>query len=148
MKIVLDANAAIDWFIPTPEGEAYSSHLIPLVNSGDIRFVVPLHFDIEVTAHLVKKHRRLPQQYPINWLNTTLDVLDALPIDITGQGINFSLLGKLAATYSLTPYDVPYFQLARLMEIPIATRDRGIISASKHWHVLHWQLKGKNGHGR
>lgn len=138
-QIVLDANTAIDWFIPTPEGEAYSNHLIPLINSGDIGFAVPLHFDIEVAAHLVKKNRRFPEQYTANWLNTTLEMLDALPIDIVAQGINFSLLGELATSYNLTPYDVPYFQLARMLEIPIATRDRGIISACKNWHVLRWE---------
>lgn len=90
-KIVLDANTALDWFIPTPEGKAYSMNLIPLINGGEVRFVVPLHFDIEVTAHLVKKHRRLPKQYTSDWLNATLETLDTLPIDTTGQGTNFAL---------------------------------------------------------
>jgi len=54
-KIVLDANTCIDWFIPSQEGENYSRHLQARVFSDNIRFVVPLHFDIEVAGHLVKK---------------------------------------------------------------------------------------------
>lgn len=138
-RLVLDANTAIDWFIVSDEGEAYSRHLEPLVQSGDIRFVVPLHFDVEVTGHLVKKHRQQPTQFTTNWLAESLKVLDLMPIDITALGVNFEALGGLSIAYSLAPYDVPYFHLARMLELPIATRDRGIISACKHWNVLHWQ---------
>ena len=138
-QLVLDSSAAIDWFVVTPEGEAYSRHLEALVNAGAVRFVVPLHFDIEVVGHLVKKHRGAPQQFPAPWLQAALQVLDALPIDITGMGMNFRLLGDLAKSFNLTPYDTPYFQLARQLEIPIVTRDRGIVSACKAWNVQHWQ---------
>ena len=72
------------------------------------------------------------------WLQDALNVLDVLRIDIVGQGTNFNLLGKLAVSYALTPYDVAYFHLARMMELPIASRDRGIIAACKNWNVLHW----------
>jgi len=138
-KIVLDANTCIDWFIPSQEGENYSRHLQARVFSDNIRFVVPLHFDIEVAGHLVKKNRRLPDQFTRQWLTASLEVLDALPIDITALGVNFELLGKLAIAYNLTPYDVPYLQLARILAIPIATRDRGVVSACHQWHVEHWQ---------
>jgi predicted nucleic acid-binding protein len=142
-RLVLDANTAIDWFVTTPEGEDYSRHLESLVTST--RFLVPLHFDVEVTGHLVKKHRRHPAIFSQIWLQASLGVLDALPIDIMGQGINFTLLGNLAQAYNLTPYDVPYFHLARMAEVPIASRDRGIIAACKAWHVPHWQPLVKSG---
>ncbi len=139
IRIVLDANTAIDWFVTTPEGESYSRQLEPLVNAGGIRFVVPLHFDVEVVGHLVKKHRKLPAQFPSEWLATSLEILDMLPIDITALGMNFKLMGDLAKLFNLAAYDVPYFQLARLLELPIATRDRGIITACNAWNVLHWK---------
>lgn len=103
-----------------------------------VRFVVPLHFDVEVTGHLVKKCRQFPAQFTQQWLSTSLEILDALPIDITAQGINFELLGKLSMAYNLTPYDVPYFHLARMLAVPIATRDRGVIAACENWHVERW----------
>lgn len=135
---MLDATAAIDWFVISEEGESYSRHLEPLISSGEVRFVVPLHFDVEVVGHLVKKHRKLPALFPAAWLDTSLDILDALPIDITAVGMNFKLLGDLAKTFNLAPYDVPYFQLARVMGIPIVSRDRGVISACKQWNVPRW----------
>ena len=138
IHLVLDASTAIDWFVLSEEGETYSRPLARLAASGEVRFSVPLHFDIEVTGHLVRKHRRLPQQFDSAWLQDALNVLDVLRIDIVGQGTNFDLLGKLAVSYALTPYDVPYFHLARMMELPIASRDRGIIAACKNWNVLHW----------
>lgn len=96
------------------------------------------HFDIEIVGHLVKKHRRFPKIYSDEWLKSSLDVLDVLPIDIVGQGINFRTMGDLSKAYGLTPYDVPYFHLARMLEVPIASRDKGIISACKAWHVVRW----------
>ena len=138
IHLVLDASTAIDWFVLSDEGEAYARRLARLAASGQVSFSVPLHFDIEVAGHLVKKHRRLPRQFDSAWLQDALSVLDVLRIDIVGQGINFNMLGKLAASYALTPYDVPYFHLARMMGVPIASRDCGIIAACKNWNVLHW----------
>ena len=59
-------------------------------------------------------------------------------MDTHAIGVNFKLLGDLAAAYGLTAYDVPYFHLARLLELPMVTRDRGIISACKAWTMVHW----------
>lgn len=137
-KIVLDASTAIDWFVPSVEGEAYSVKLVPLVKNGSVGFVVPLHFDVEVTGHLVKKTRQKPEVFTAAWLNSCLELMDVLPIEITAQGLNYSLLGKLAKSYNLTVYDAPYFHLARMLELPIASRDKGIVSACKHWDVLRW----------
>lgn len=138
IHLVLDASTAIDWFVITEEGEAYSRPLTKLWSEGAVRFSVPLHFDVEVAGHLVKKHRRDPARFTQSWLEQALRTMDALRIDIVAQGINFDLLGKLAQSFALSAYDVPYFHLAREMELPIASRDRGIASACKAWNVEHW----------
>jgi predicted nucleic acid-binding protein len=137
-KLVLDANTVIDWFHISEEGEAYSRHLEPLINEGDLQLVVPLHFDIEVCAHLVKKNRQQPKVFTDTWLSTSLEVMDALPFEITAIGMNFKLLGDLAKAFNLSVYDTPYLHLARTMELPLATRDRGLISACQRWNVMHW----------
>jgi len=62
-----------------------------------------------------------------------------LPINVTAQGFNFSLLGELAKAYGLSVYDTPYLHLARNLDLPIATRDKGLIEACKRWNVLHWK---------
>ena len=75
IHLVLDASTAIDWFVPSEEGEKYSRPLARLAASGEVRFSVPLHFVIEFTGHLVKKYRRLPQQFDSAWLQDALSVL-------------------------------------------------------------------------
>ena len=136
--LVVDANTVIDWFVVTEEGESYSRHLEPIINAGDCRLVVPLHFEIEVAAFLVKKHRQDKKTFSQEWLDTSLHILDLLPFQITAIGMDFKLLGKLAQSFNLTVYDTPYLQLARMMEVPLATRDGGLISACKAWHVERW----------
>ncbi len=137
-KLVVDANTVIDWFHTSEEGEAYSRYLEPLITEGGTQLVVPLHFDIEVCAHLVKKNRQQPNVFSDAWLATSLNVLDALPFEIAAIGTNFNLLGNLAKAFNPSVYDTPYLHLARTMELPLATRDPGLISACKRWNVLHW----------
>lgn len=138
IEVVLDANVALDWFLPSEVGQAYSGPLAQQAAKSQARFHVPFHFDVEVCGQLVKSHRRKPDPYSKKWLDTALETLDILPIDTHAMGLNFKVLGDLAGAYGLTVYDVPYFHLARMLELPIASRDRGIISACKAWHVVHW----------
>lgn len=137
--LVLDASVAIDWFCPSKEGDAYSLPLEKLSSIGQVKFSVPLHFDVEVTRILRKLHKNQPQTFSRAWFQSSLEVLDLTEIDSIAQGVSFALLGELSIAYNLDVPDVPYFHLARTMELPIATRDRGIISACKVWKVLHWQ---------
>jgi len=138
-NIVLDANVAIDWFLESNVGNAYSVPAAMLAESGKLRFCVPEHFHIEVARILVIRARSGKDVRGEKWLEAALVALDSSPIDSYAQGINFELLGKLSKAYDLDVPDVPYFHLARMMELPIASRDKKIITACKHWNVLHWQ---------
>lgn len=139
IELVLDANVALDWFITSEAGEAYSRRLAHLVAASQVRLFVPLHFDVEVAGQLVKHHRRKPHEFDALWLKTALQTLDVSPIETVAIGVNFEVLGDLALAYNVTAYDAPYIHLARLLELPIASRDRGVISAAKAWHVPVWQ---------
>ncbi len=138
-RIVLDANVAIDWFCPSKEGAAYSLPLEALSADGAVKFLVPLHFDVEVARILRKQHINRPTVFTLEWLRAALQLLDMMDIESIAQGVNFTLLGELAQSYNLDVPDVPYLHLARMLELPIASRDRGIVSACKAWHVQHWQ---------
>lgn len=138
IELVLDANIAIDWFVISAPGEAYSAHLARYIETGAIQFHVPLNFEPEVAGQLVTHHRHKPKIYTKQWLSDALAALDSLPIMQHALGINFQTSGALAASYRLTVYDLQYFHLARVMGCPIASRDKGIISACKHWNVSHW----------
>ena len=136
--VVLDTDVAVDWFIPSAEGDAYSLPLETLQAEGKVSFYVPLHFDVEVVRVLRKHHMRNSRRFPRQWLSSSLQVLDLMRIDSVAQGINFELLGELARTFNLDVPDVPFLSLARDRGLPIATRDTGLISACKAWNVLHW----------
>lgn len=135
-RLVLDANVAIDWCINTPEGDAYS---VPLADRiTEFEFLVPTHFDVEVVRVLRKRHKNDPDTYPEKWLNNALQVLDLIGVEFVMQGLNFEVLGQLSKTFSLNVPDVPYLHLARTMGLPLATRDKGLVSACKVWGVERW----------
>lgn len=138
IHIVLDANVALDWFMPTEVGERYSASLMTAALQGLVQLHVPVHFDVEVLGQLVKNHRRNPHAFPRAWLTNCLDVLETLPLDTHVTGTTFKVLGDLCIAYNLTAYDVPYLHLARMLDYPIASRDRGVLSACKAWHVGVW----------
>lgn len=139
IDIVLDANVALDWFIVSQPGLAYSTHLAELSTRQAIRFHVPVHFDVEVCGQLLRHHRRKVNQFNKEWLELSLDALETQTIDTHAMGIRFKPMAQLALAYGLTVYDVPYFHLARILDIPIASRDKGIIAACRNWNVSLWQ---------
>lgn len=60
-------------------------------------------------------------------------------ISVHVMGLSFKELADVAIAYNMSAYDTQYFHLARMLELPIASRDRGVISACKRWDVLRWQ---------
>lgn len=138
IDLVVDANVAIDWFVASLPGEAYS---VPLANTaldGHIQLHVPTHFSVEVCGQLLRQHRSKKDVYNAKWLENSLNALDSMRISIVAIGLTFKELSDLSKAYNLSGYDTPYFHLARMLEIPIASRDGGIISACKAWHVHRW----------
>lgn len=139
--IVLDANVAIDWHLQTEVGDAYSSPLLKLAKSGNVRFMVPEHFTYEVARILVIRGLHgVKDVAPMGaqWMHAALSELHKGPIDTYVVGLNFELLGKLAETFDLSAPDVPYFHMARETGTAIATRDKAIIRACEAWNVHHW----------
>lgn len=142
INIVLDANVAIDWYVPTVVGDKYSLPLKKLADAGEVRFVVPEHFVYEVSRILVLRGLRGDKVNPpkgTEWLHQAMLSLEQAPIDNYVVGLNYALLAQLAQAWKLSAPDVPYFHMARESELAIATRDGEMIAACKHWNVLHWQ---------
>ena len=139
IDIVLDANVALDWCLPTAEGALYSAPLAKLADAGKVRFIVPGHFHVEVSRLLVIKAMTIKKN-PLGskWLTAVSRMLDAEPIYALAMGLTFENLSNLAVAWNLDAPDVPYFHLARDSGLAIATRDKKIIAACKEWNVLHW----------
>lgn len=138
-RIVLDANVALDWVIPSTEGFAYSYPLLKLGENSVLEYLVPTHFHAEVARLLVIKGRNEKQPLGEKWIAYSADFLDSEPITTAAIGMSFKLLCELAKTYNLSAPDTGYFHLARVLDIPIASRDKGIIAACKTWNVHLWQ---------
>lgn len=139
MDFVVDACVAVDWFIHSEPGNAYSIPFLRQLEGQEFALHVPLTFESEVAHQLVTAHRREPKHYSKEWVKECAKAMDALPIVQHALGVNFEVSCDLANSYRLTVYDLQYFQLARLLELPMASRDKGIISACQHWHVELWK---------
>ena len=87
MHLVLDACVALDWYLPSEAGASYSQPLAKTTASGNARFHVPVHFDVEVCGQLLKSHRRKPDTFSKKWLDTSLETLDMLPMVSRDGGI-------------------------------------------------------------
>ena len=138
-QIVLDASTALDWFLPSPEGAAYSLPLMARTLRGEETFLVPEHFIYEVSRVLVLRALRGKSPLGKDWLGAAMRQLDALPIDTLLCGFSFDYLGTLSETYGLSAPDVPYFHMARELGLAIATRDAEIIHTCQVWSVQWWE---------
>ncbi len=87
-----------------------------MAEKGQVRFFVPLHFDIEVTRIICLKAKTGKDAFTKEWRDNALETLDNMPIETVALGLIFKTLGDLATAYDLDTPDVPYFHLARVME--------------------------------
>ena len=123
MPIVLDANVAVDWFLPNMNDVA-SPALDLVVADGA---VVPALWRWEVQDVL----RRLDLA---GKLTQSVDVicgeLRELPISVDDELT--SVFGDEAAVstrYNLTVYDAAYLELAIRLHAPLATNDQSLVAA-------------------
>lgn len=129
-RVVLDASAAIEAILPGSEASRVAAvELLERIGSGDIEARVPWVFFAEV-AHVITKKRRarvLTKEEAEDFL-LQIDGL-GLQVDLTLEGT-----GQLHATamrWNASVYDALYIGAAERMAIPVATRDRGLMTACR-----------------
>jgi predicted nucleic acid-binding protein len=125
VPIVLDANVAVDWFLPNRNGVAEIA-LDKVVSEGA---VVPALWRWEVQDVL----RRLNL---VGRLTQSVDFicseLRELPIAVDDELTSlFGDEATVAAKYNLTLYDAAYLELALRLHSPLATNDKALASAAK-----------------
>ena len=136
MPFVLDASIALSWYLPG-QGSPYAESVYSCLNVGADRAAAPLLWRTEIAAVLVRASRRgiLPEARAI----AALADAESLPIALHDLRLNSAELYRLAMRYSLSAYDVHYLELARRLDLSIATADRGLKTAARRHRVRLYQ---------
>lgn len=122
--IVLDASAAVDWLLQTPEGKRIEQRIYA---HGDTLHTVHL-LDIEfaqVLRRLVRERRLEPRR-----AEEALEDLAALRISRYAPILLLNRVWRLRQ--NLTAYDAAYVALAEELKAPLITRDQRLAAAPGH----------------
>lgn len=131
-RLVLDANVVIAWFFQENEPErAYSASVLDYIRSESPWLIVPSFFHNEIGSFLSKRRRHKPAKFGASRLAETLDLLDALSFNTRLTTHTYRKIVALADRYHIQAKDVPYFDLARVLGVPIAAIDGGIKTACR-----------------
>lgn len=122
--IVLDASAAIEWLLQSPAGIRIDKRIF----SPSQSLHAPHLLDVEVAQVL----RRFVREKTIGELRgkEALEDLRDLPLNRYPHDFLLPRVWELRAT--LTAYDAVYVALAEVLDAPLLTCDRRIVSAPGH----------------
>lgn len=127
-RFVLDASIALSWFIDRPAA-AHAARVRRLLLQG--KAVVPSIWQLEVANGFVSAERRgtlIPSETAE--LLQNLDVL-LQSLEISQESGSIRRLIGSARQFGLTAYDAAYLDLARELELPLATLDRHLEEAAR-----------------
>jgi len=136
MPFVLDASIALSWYLPG-QGSSYAEAIYRRLNAGADPGAAPLLWRTEIAAVLIRAARRGLLTDARAY--AALSDAEALPIALHDIRLGSGDLYRLAKRYNLSVYDVHYFELARRLEAPLATADRGLRSAAQRHRVPLYQ---------
>jgi predicted nucleic acid-binding protein len=127
MPLVLDASIALAWYLPGQSNE-YAVAVYAHLNSGTDEASAPLLWRVELASVLLRSHRR-GDVSETHALQALADA-EQLPIALFDIQLNSTEIFRLGKRYRLSGYDAVYLELARRLNFPIASADRGIKSAA------------------
>jgi predicted nucleic acid-binding protein len=122
--IVLDASAAVDWFLQTPAGK----HIEARIFSRNESLHAPHLLDLEVAQVL----RRLIHQKMISDGRADEAVGDLLDLRIVRYPHALLLSRIWQLRHNFSAYDAAYIALAEKLGAPLVTRDSGLASGPVH----------------
>ena len=135
-EVVIDASVAVGWFAVTPDDDAkYCASILESIIYGEIRPIVPDFFQIETAHALLKMHRRNKDRFTVADLKEAANVLESIPWTYATMGIGHRKIIDLALKRNLQGYDSAYFELAISQRMPLATLDKGLVSACRNFKV-------------
>lgn len=122
--IVLDASAAIDWLLQTPDGQRIEQRIyrrqetLHTVHLMDVEFA-------QVLRRLVREGTLTPKR-----AEEAIEDLAALRITRYAPVLLLQRIWRLRQ--NLTAYDAAYVALAERLQAPLVTRDQRIAAAPGH----------------
>ena len=126
-EFVLDASVALAWFFQDA-ADAYADRV--LESLAERTAVVPSIWPLEIANALVtgeRRNRNLPEQS-----DTWLSNMKQLPIRVEAE-VGLAEIPDLLAicrSWQLTSYDAAYLELARRLQLPLATLDQKLHQAA------------------
>lgn len=129
-RLVLDASFAIEALAPTTAlWQRQAFDLIDRIASRDVEASVPWLFYVELAAVITKRvrGRRTDATDGADFLAMVDGLGLHLDLSIDGAGA----LHANAMRWNAGAYDAVYIDLATRMAIPLATRDRGMVTAAR-----------------
>jgi predicted nucleic acid-binding protein len=128
-RFVLDASFAITWVVESERTPATLRHLDAL-SRDEAEAIVPALWPDEIVNVLLtlERSRKINSAQALRWADEFLH----LPIEVRlpDKEESFGAVRALAQAHLLSAYDARYVHLAMLEGLPLATRDRAIISAA------------------
>ena len=127
-RFVLDASVAVEWFLPSSGSRGkYAEEILERISVGELIPTVPDLWHYEIGSVLIAARR--DKRISALKLRTAQTALRGLDLETLAVELDAAELIDLRQRYHMQGYDVVYFELARRLEISIASIDGGIKTA-------------------
>ena len=129
-RFVLDASVALEWLLPgSPDSQAYAAALLGQIERGALAPVVPDFWHYEAGSALLVARRS--GRIGAAKLNGAKARLAALQLETLAVQLSAPEVIEAGLRFYLQGYDAVYFELARRLNVAIASLDGGIRMACK-----------------
>jgi predicted nucleic acid-binding protein len=131
---VLDTSIALKWFLEDESDRSYSLAILEAI-TDEYRPIVPWLWYYEIASALliqVEKRKRIAFDKAVLYWN----IIDEMAIDIDPPDSSAILqLPHIARAHNLTGYDAAFLELAKRLQLPLATSDGALIRAAPEFGV-------------
>ena len=129
ISLVMDASVAVSWLKDEPPAP-FALEIQKRLLSG-VRAFVPSLWHLEVAnALIVAERRRLLTWLEIQEILPLLETIVSRSIETVSDVVPVARSLRSSMEHKLTAYDCVYLDLAREMNLPIATLDRALRAAT------------------
>ena len=129
-RLVLDASYALEAILPTSsQWQLEALALIDRIAGGDVDAQVPWIFFAEVAATVTRKTRG--RQLDVQRARVFLETIDTLSLQVDAARHRSLAMHDAALRWHAGAADAVYLDLAVRLAVPVATRDRGMLTAAR-----------------